>query len=818
MQRKNFSNQDHHYYSERLLRKMKVLNASKTTIVEAPSGCGKTTALRDYLYSDATKDDDIYWFAAVDGEVPSVLYRRLCLEIGRIDSNVGERLLKIDFPNAFTIGEVCDVLRSIECQKKSWLVIDDFQFLFSILPASFFSALLESGRYDLRIVIITQMLGNDFQKLIKRLGVTYVSASDLKWTVNDIKNYFGLIGEDIAISTAKEVERITDGWIIAVHLQLCSYLETGTFSDEAVLQLLEHLIWDKMSSEQQDFFMRVSALESGTVNRLCRILESSSLPVFAADSLAIPFIRYIADKQLCVPHTLLREMVCIKRRQQGEEFDNECILKVADVCRDEGELAEAVFFYAQIRNYQRILQLDLSNLICAEVGDRTFNDIALEIVQNCPVEIKSQYLHSMLCVAWAVRFIDTDGFIAAMNELDHILPKSGFLRAEWVLLSTYLHYPVLEEMLPVVHSAVELFDGACSSVILPEAPWAFYEYMQLSTFHIKVGEADEEALLFEDFIKIYSKLTGGHGAGADALFSAELAFFRCDTAQAEILAHKAVFQSESKQQKIIQIGAVRLLAVIALLNSDLNGWQRVVTDVEQTAVGSTQNTLIYRMMLDVVHGSLMAQLREYGRIADWLKSTAFTTMKLPAAIYSKALEIHGYYLMGKGEYSQLVGFLHAIPNEFRTPFPEHFYLLTTAVGYSSLHETRLADEFIELSANIALPDDMLHCFVGFSRLLNSMSDIKIEKSYPSFLPLFNEYKERYFSGWFALYKAITQYDLPNALTEREREIAELAAEGLRNNEIADKLFVSEHTVRAHLRSIYQKLDIDRRAKLAKVLK
>jgi len=45
----------------------------------------------------------------------------------------------------------------------------------------------------------------------------------------------------------------------------------------------------------------------------------------------------------------------------------------------------------------------------------------------------------------------------------------------------------------------------------------------------------------------------------------------------------------------------------------------------------------------------------------------------------------------------------------------------------------------------------------------------------------------------------------------------LAAEGLRNNEIAAKLFVSENTVRAHLRTIYQKLDIDRRAKLAQKL-
>jgi len=424
----------------------------------------------------------------------------------------------------------------------------------------------------------------------------------------------------------------------------------------------------------------------------------------------------------------------------------------------------------------------------------------------------------MLCIAWAVRFLENDEFNKLMGDLDSFLPESGPLRAEWMLLSVYSHYPDLEKMLPIVQKAEALFDGACSSVILPEVPWAFYEYMQISTFHITAGKADEEAVLMDKFISIYSKLTGGHGAGADALFRAELAFFRCETADAEILAYEAVFLSDNKQQKDIQIGAMRLLAVIALLKSDLDGWQRVVNNVEQAAHGKVQNTSMFRTMLDLIHASLMAQLREYEHIADWLKNTGFMSRQLPAPIYIKAVEIHGYYLMGKGEYAKLIGFLQTIPLEKYTPFPAHFHFFTIAVGYSSLGDTVSAVKRIKQAAEIALPDDMLHCFVGFSRLLNGLSDELIEDNYPGFLTRFEEYKERYFTGWFALYNAIAQSDLPGAMTEREREIAELAAEGLRNAEIAEKLFVSEHTVRAHLRSIYQKLDIDRRAKLSKMLK
>jgi DNA-binding NarL/FixJ family response regulator len=51
------------------------------------------------------------------------------------------------------------------------------------------------------------------------------------------------------------------------------------------------------------------------------------------------------------------------------------------------------------------------------------------------------------------------------------------------------------------------------------------------------------------------------------------------------------------------------------------------------------------------------------------------------------------------------------------------------------------------------------------------------------------------------------------LTAREIEVVRMAAGGLRNKEIADRLSITEGTVKAHLRSIFEKLDIDSRMKL-----
>jgi DNA-binding NarL/FixJ family response regulator len=60
------------------------------------------------------------------------------------------------------------------------------------------------------------------------------------------------------------------------------------------------------------------------------------------------------------------------------------------------------------------------------------------------------------------------------------------------------------------------------------------------------------------------------------------------------------------------------------------------------------------------------------------------------------------------------------------------------------------------------------------------------------------------------FKKIDQNDTKNELTNREKEILSCLAKGMTNKQIAKALFVSDKTVKAHLNSIFKKLNVTRR--------
>jgi len=335
-------------------------------------------------------------------------------------------------------------------------------------------------------------------------------------------------------------------------------------------------------------------------------------------------------------------------------------------------------------------------------------------------------------------------------------------------------------------------------------------------FHLKQGEADREADALEEFIALYSRLTGGHGSGADILFRAELEHYRGDLNKAEILAHKAIYIAEGNRQSIVQLGATMHLCEIAVEKSSQEEWQNALSSMERAA--SFQNNSVVRTVLDTQRGLLMNELGHHKRIPEWLKSIEQIKVLTPAVRYN-ALFVHVCYLMQTGEYMRMIGILQAVRQSVN-PYPVFASLLNyilVAVGLIQTGDRVNATGNLEHALKLAMADGLIFLPAAYHWVLQGMPEELIRKSYPEYLPRYLEIKERFIKGFERLHAALSPNSLPDSLTAREREIALLAAKGFKNSEIAKQLIVTENTVRTHLHAVFQKLDIDRRSKLAEKL-
>lgn len=113
-------------------------------------------------------------------------------------------------------------------------------------------------------------------------------------------------------------------------------------------------------------------------------------------------------------------------------------------------------------------------------------------------------------------------------------------------------------------------------------------------------------------------------------------------------------------------------------------------------------------------------------------------------------------------------------------------------------------------------EQLISCILGFklSGVISLQTDLQL------FLKAIKVIKEGQL--WISndLLKVILEYNYHKKessitinLTEKEREIIEYICKGYRNKQIAERLFLSEQTVKAHINRIFKKLQLNNRAQL-----
>jgi LuxR family maltose regulon positive regulatory protein len=134
-------------------------------------------------------------------------------------------------------------------------------------------------------------------------------------------------------------------------------------------------------------------------------------------------------------------------------------------------------------------------------------------------------------------------------------------------------------------------------------------------------------------------------------------------------------------------------------------------------------------------------------------------------------------------------------------------LVLEAVAHQAHGEMDQAVQLLGDALALAEPDGFIRVFLDegapMARLLCEVLSLQVFPDYVRRLLAAFPIDEPEYAAASGAKTAGTDWAEP--LSEREREVLQLIAEGLTNREIATRLFLSLHTVKAHARSINAKL-------------
>ena len=188
---------------------------------------------------------------------------------------------------------------------------------------------------------------------------------------------------------------------------------------------------------------------------------------------------------------------------------------------------------------------------------------------------------------------------------------------------------------------------------------------------------------------------------------------------------------------------------------------------------------------------------------------------LPPGLRSFALYVQAHFLYLQGDYGKSVGVVEATLDmgAAQYPIPAIYLHLVAVMDYMSLRQTDKAQEHLLSAWKIAGPDDLIEGFGEHHGLLGGMLEAVIKPEWPEDFRRIIAITYRFSSGWRKVHNPVTGHDVADDLTTTEFAASMLAARGWTNQEIAEHMNISLHTVKRHISAALQKLGISQRKEL-----
>jgi LuxR family maltose regulon positive regulatory protein len=269
------------------------------------------------------------------------------------------------------------------------------------------------------------------------------------------------------------------------------------------------------------------------------------------------------------------------------------------------------------------------------------------------------------------------------------------------------------------------------------------------------------------------------------------------------------------------------LTRVLFSRGELAAAQELITETERVARSSTVPPWVTKMMASWQVRVWLVQ-EGLSHALEWVRKRGLDPGARPS--YVGALEYIAFarVLIAQGRYDETIRMLERLlgPAEAGSHTARTIeILLLQALAHQAEGEPARAMALLERALTLAEPGGWIRVFVDegppMARLLYQAASRGIKPGYASqLLAAFLDSETtpvappqisvRPAAGTGISKSKIHPSEILEPLSERELEVLALIAEGLTNPEIADRLYLSTNTVKAHTRNIYGKLDVHNR--------
>lgn len=812
------------YFTDKITNKLKNILEYPLTIVTAPMGYGKTTAVKNYLYNQSEK---VLWTTIYDGSVVD-FWMGFCEGIENIDEEVGNNLKQMGFPADIILKrEMVKLIRKVNFETNVFWVIDDYHFVTSKEVDELITFLIYNIPKRLHLVIISRrnFLDNKNELMLKGF-LNYITLEDLVFKQMDIAKYFEVCGVKINNQEVNKLYNYSEGWISAVYLYMLEYLEKGIISKASDIELLiNETVYAPLSFEIKDFLFYICIFDTFSSEQAKYMLEEKDkaekylLDLMNNNS----FIQYDKHTKMYFLHKIFSHYINVFFVNKDESFKRQIWKKAGQWYLKECKYMIALDFFYKAEEFDLLL-----STIESDKGKSIENEHKEKIIKyitHCPKDIRGRHHLAMLIYLLNIfTFNKMELFQKVCAEVnkniheDHNLTsenRNNYI-AEYELILSFSQYNNIEKMSEYHKKACKLLKN--TSVILdPDDNWTFGSPSVLYMFHREIGKLCEEVEIMKKAMGYYNKLTNNHGESAEDIMEAERFFNNFEFESAEILMNKAMHKLNGNLKSGLKLCLIFLKIRMAMLKGNYLYATEEIKKVRQNIMDN--KLYMYIHTIDLFEAYIYCLLDQPQMIPDWIGDGDFnaTTLLFPAI---PALNIiYGNTLLTQREYIKLIGISEYF-EQIADVFPNiicHVYInIHLAAAYYKIFNNSKALCHLKKALDIAMPDKLYIPFVENASYIYSMIDelIKGTTIYKKELLIILDESKKYITVKDKIIKENFNRN-KFGLTEKEAETAELAAKGFTNKEIAQKLFISENTVKLRLKNIFTKLNIRSRSELRK---